>query len=156
MPGIPTTKRATATPVTVTIGKGATVTALTAVPATLTAGVAETFTANIAPVSVAAGMTYTITGTVSFYDGTTLLGMAVVNANSATLGNIILSPAVLHTIYRDLLGRRQLGSEHLECHHAAIGSAARHGDAGGKYQHHGPRTGGNANRNGNARWRLRR
>ena len=47
---------------------------------------------------MAAGTTYTITGTVSFYDGTTLLGTAVVNANSATLANIILSPAVLHTI----------------------------------------------------------
>jgi subtilase family serine protease len=91
-------KASTATPVTVTIGKGATVTALTATPATLTAGVPESFTATIAPVSVAAGTTYTITGTVSFYDGTTLLGTAVVNANSATLGNITLSPAVLHTV----------------------------------------------------------
>ena len=88
----------TASPVTVTIGKGATVTALTATPATLTAGVAETFTATIAPANAASGTTYTITGTVSFYDGTTLLGTSVINANSASLANITLSPAVLHTI----------------------------------------------------------
>jgi subtilase family serine protease len=88
----------TAPPVTVTIGKGATVTALTAVPPTLTAGMPETFTATIAPTNVASGTTYTITGTVSFYDGTTLLGTAVINANTASLANVTLSPAVLHTI----------------------------------------------------------
>ena len=84
--------------VTVTATKGATVTSLTATPSTLTAGTAETFTATIAPVNAASGATYSITGTVSFYDGTTLLGTAVVNANSASLGNITLSSAVLHTI----------------------------------------------------------
>ncbi len=88
----------TSAAVTVTITKGATVTALSATPATLTAGTAETFTATISPVNVASGATYSITGTVSFYDGTTLLGTAVVNANAATLGNITLSAAVLHTI----------------------------------------------------------
>jgi hypothetical protein len=91
-------KASSAAPVTVTIGKGATVTALTAVPPTLTAGVPETFTAAIAPANAAAGSTYSITGTVSFYDGTTLLGTAVINANSASLPNITLSPTVLHTI----------------------------------------------------------
>jgi hypothetical protein len=91
-------KASTATAVTVTIGKGATVTVLTATPSTLTAGTAESFTATITPSNVAAGSTFSITGTVSFYDGTTLLGTQVVNANSATLGNITLSPAVLHTI----------------------------------------------------------
>jgi hypothetical protein len=91
-------KASTAAPVTVTIGKGATVTALTAVPPTLTAGVPETFTAAIAPANAAAGGTYSITGTVSFYDGTTLLGTAVINANSASLANVTLSPTVLHTI----------------------------------------------------------
>ncbi len=88
----------TAPPVTVTIGKGATVTALVAVPPTLTAGMPETFTATMAPANVPAGTTYTITGTVSFYDGTTLLGTAVINANTASLANVILSPALLHTI----------------------------------------------------------
>lgn len=88
----------TAPPVTVSIGKGATVTALIAVPPALTAGVTETFTATISPVNVATGTTFTITGAVSFYDGTTLLGTAVINANTASLANVALSPAVLHTI----------------------------------------------------------
>jgi hypothetical protein len=88
----------TAPPVTVTIGKGATVTALTAVPPTLTAGVPVTFTAMISPANVASGTTFAITGTVSFYDGTTLLGTAVINANTASLANVTLSPAVVHTI----------------------------------------------------------
>ena len=100
----------TSAAVTVTITKGATVTALSATPATLTAGTAETFTATISPVNVASGATYSITGTVSFYDGATLLGTAVVNANAATLGNITLSAAVLHTITAvysgDTSGRR--------------------------------------------------
>jgi hypothetical protein len=60
--------------------------------------VPETFTAAIAPANAAAGSTYTITGTVSFYDGATLLGTAVINANSASLANVTLSPSVLHTI----------------------------------------------------------
>ena len=58
----------------------------------------ETFTATIAPANVANGTTYTITGTVSFYDGTTLLGTAVINANTASLANVTLAPALLHTI----------------------------------------------------------
>ena len=96
--GDPNYNASTSPPVTVTIGKGATVTALTAIPATLRASVAESFTATIAPTNVAPGATYSITGTVSFYDGAKLLGTSVVNANSATLSNIALSPAVLHTI----------------------------------------------------------
>lgn len=84
--------------VTVTASKGATVTALTATPATLTAGTPETLTATLAPVSAASGTAYAITGTVNFYDGTTLLGSAVVTANAASLANITLSPSVLHTI----------------------------------------------------------
>ncbi len=93
-------KAATAAAVTVTIGKGATVTVLTATPTTLAAGLPETFTATIAPANVAAGTTYSITGTVSFYDGTTLLGTGVVNANSATFTTAanVLSAGVLHTI----------------------------------------------------------
>ena len=89
----------TSPPVTVTIGKGATVTTLTASPTTLTAGMPETFTATITPANAAAGATFTITGTVSFYDGTTLLGAPVaVAANAATLPNITLSAGVLHSI----------------------------------------------------------
>jgi hypothetical protein len=72
--------------VSVTVTKSATVTTLTATPATLTVGVAETLTATIAPLGAAAGTTYSITGTVSFYDGgTTLLGTAIVTSNVATL-----------------------------------------------------------------------
>ncbi len=97
--GDPNYGASTAPAVTVTIGKGATVTALTATPPTLTAGVTETLTATIAPVNVASGSTYTITGTVSFYDGITLLGTAVINANAASLANVSLSAGgVLHTI----------------------------------------------------------
>ncbi len=96
--GDPNYTATTSPAVTVTASKGATVTSLTATPATLTAGTPETLTATIAPVSTVSGTTYSITGTVSFYDGTTLLGMAVVNANSASLPNITLSSAVLHTI----------------------------------------------------------
>lgn len=84
--------------VTITATKGATVTALTATPATLTAGMTETFTATIAPANAVSGTTYSLTGTVSFYDGTTLLGTSVVNANGATLANVTLSAAALHTI----------------------------------------------------------
>jgi hypothetical protein len=88
----------TAPAVTVTISKGATVTALSAVPATLTAGTPETLTATIAPANAASGTTYSVTGTVSFYDGTVLLGTGVVNANSASLANVSLTAGVLHTI----------------------------------------------------------
>jgi hypothetical protein len=69
----------------VTVAKGATVTTLTATPATLTVGVAETLTATLAPLSTTAGATYTITGTVNFYDGSTLLGTGIVTANAATI-----------------------------------------------------------------------
>jgi subtilase family serine protease len=84
--------------VSITISKGATVTALTAIPPALTAGIPETFTATIAPANVPAGTNYTITGTVNFYDGATLLGTATIASNAATLANITLSPSVLHTI----------------------------------------------------------
>jgi hypothetical protein len=84
--------------VSITISKGATVTALTAIPPALTAGIPETFTATIAPANVPAGTNYTITGTVNFYDGATLLGTATIASNTATFANITLSPSVLHTI----------------------------------------------------------
>ncbi len=97
-PGDNNYSASTSPAVSITISKGATVTALTAVPPTLTAGMPETFTATIAPANVAAGTTYTVTGTVDFYDGTTLLGTATITSNTATLANVTLSPAVLHTI----------------------------------------------------------
>lgn len=70
--------------IVITVTKGATVTTVTASPATLTVGMAETLTATIAPFGAATGTTYSITGTVSFYDGATLLGTGTVASNAAT------------------------------------------------------------------------
>lgn len=84
--------------VDITAAKGATATTLTATPATLTAGTDETLTAAVAPVNAVTGVTYTITGTVSFYDGTTLLGQVPVTANGATLSNVALKDNVSHSI----------------------------------------------------------
>ena len=84
--------------VTITVAKGATVTSISATPSTLSAGVPETFTAIIAP-ATATTSAYTITGTVSFYDGgTTLLGTAAVSSNTAVLTGIVLSTTSAHTI----------------------------------------------------------
>ena len=84
--------------VTITVAKGASVTSIAATPSTLTAGVPETFTATIAP-ATASTTAFTFTGTVSFYDGgTTLLGTAAVNNNSAILTGILLSTTSAHTI----------------------------------------------------------
>ncbi|MFC5861450.1 Ig-like domain repeat protein [Acidicapsa dinghuensis] len=84
--------------VTITVAKGATVTSISATPSTLTAGVPETFTATVAPTS-ASITTYTITGTISFYDGgTTLLGTATISSNTAILTGILLSTTTAHTI----------------------------------------------------------
>ena len=88
----------TSPPVSITVGKGATVTTLTATPATLTPGTAETLTATVAPINPVAGTTYTITGSISFYDGATLLGTAVLALNSASLSNITLSAGVSHVL----------------------------------------------------------
>jgi hypothetical protein len=84
--------------VSITVGKGATVTTLTATPPVLTPGTAETLTATIAPINPVTGTTYTITGSVSFYDGTTLLGTALLALNSATLSNITLSAGISHVL----------------------------------------------------------
>ena len=74
----------------------ATVTTLTASPAVLSAGVPETFTATIAPASGTS--TTPITGTVKFYDGTTLLGTIAVASDQAVLPAITLSAGVSHSI----------------------------------------------------------
>lgn len=87
----------TSSSVQVTLAKGATTTTLTAAPTSLTAGTPETFTATVAPTnptSTAANLT----GTVTFYDGTTLLGTGTLAANVATLGNITLSTTAAHQI----------------------------------------------------------
>jgi hypothetical protein len=89
---------ATANGVTIVVSKGATVTALTVTPSILTPGIPETLTVAISPLSGASGTTYSITGTVNFYDGATLLGTSVVNANGASLANVTLSSATTHLI----------------------------------------------------------
>ncbi|HEX4322889.1 MAG TPA: Ig-like domain repeat protein [Acidobacteriaceae bacterium] len=90
--------QATSSSVAITVAKGGTVTSIAATPSTLTAGVPETFTATLAP-ATAGTTTYTITGTVSFYDaGATLLGTAAVTSNTAILTGIVLSTTTAHTI----------------------------------------------------------
>ncbi len=85
--------------ITINVAKVASVTSIAATPSTLTAGVAETFTATVAPATAATGSTYSLTGTVSFYDaGVTLLGTAAVSSNTAILTGISLSGTVAHTI----------------------------------------------------------
>ena len=84
--------------VSIIAAKGATTTTVTATPAALTAGTAESLTAVVAPAVSTTGVTYTLTGTVSFYDGTTLLGTATVSSNTATLAGLSLKDNVNHTI----------------------------------------------------------
>jgi hypothetical protein len=82
----------------VNVAKGTTVTTLTATPTVLTAGSASssvTLSAAIAPSTTVAS--FTITGTVSFYDGTTLLGTATIASNAASL-TVLLSNSVDHSI----------------------------------------------------------
>ena len=89
---------ATASPVSVSTGKSATVTTLTATPTTLTAGTAETLTASMAP-AAATSSPSNITGTVTFYDGTTPLGSPVtVASNQAVLSGVTLSTTLSHSI----------------------------------------------------------
>jgi hypothetical protein len=80
-----------------TISKSATVTTLTATPGVLTPGTTESLTAAVAPLN-AGTTTFSITGTVAFYDGNVLLGTAPVTANSATLDGLSLSTAAAHSL----------------------------------------------------------
>lgn len=85
--------------VSIVAAKGITVTTVTASPASLTAGVNESLTATIAPLNPVTGATYTITGTVSFYDGgATLLGTVNIAANTATLAGVKLADNINHSI----------------------------------------------------------
>jgi hypothetical protein len=70
---------------------------LTASPTALTPGMPEAFTAVLAPAAGSTGND-NITGTVSFYDGTTLLGSATVNSYAATLSSITLDASKSHVI----------------------------------------------------------
>ena len=91
--------QSTSPSVTISVAKQATTVSITATPSKLTSATPETFTATIAP-TASTTTTYSITGTVSFYDqGSTLLGTATVINNIATLSGIsTLSPAVSHSI----------------------------------------------------------
>ena len=85
--------------VAVVVGKGTSVTTLTASPATPVPGGTESFTATIAPSNPVSGVSYALTGSVSFYDGgTTLLGQATVSNNTATLSGVLLKNNVSHSI----------------------------------------------------------
>jgi hypothetical protein len=79
------------------ISKAATVTTLSATPGVLTPGTLETLTASVAPLNPA-NTTFTITGTVAFYDGTVLLGTAPLKSNTATLDGLSLSTTAAHSI----------------------------------------------------------
>lgn len=85
----------TSSPVQLTVAKGATTTTVTAAPASLVAGTPETLTANV---SVTGGGNTTVTGMISFYDGTTLLGTQPLVSNTATLGNLTMSTATAHPV----------------------------------------------------------
>lgn len=89
---------ATSPVVTIVASKGSTVTNVTASPPTLTPNTPEALTATVLPASSVTGVTAAITGTVAFYDGTTLLGQATVSNNSATLSGVTLADNVSHSI----------------------------------------------------------
>lgn len=81
-------------------GTVTTTTALTASASTVTAGVAITFTATVTPASIVSSTLPA--GTVSFYDGTTLLGSSTLTAGTAssvaTFTTSTLSASVSHSI----------------------------------------------------------
>jgi trimeric autotransporter adhesin len=87
----------TSSPVAITVSKFASVTTLTASPATLQPGIPVALTTVV---NAAAGVSTSIapTGTVSFYDGSTLLGTQQVSSYSATLSNVMLDTTKSHLI----------------------------------------------------------
>jgi hypothetical protein len=84
--------------VSIVAAKGTTITTVAATPATLTAGTVESLTATVAPTNPVTGTVYTITGTVTFYDGTVLLGQVAVTSNTATLPGLSLKDNISHSI----------------------------------------------------------
>jgi trimeric autotransporter adhesin len=87
----------TSAAVSITVSKMATTTTLTAAPATLSPGIPEALTAVVNAASGVNSGT-AITGSVSFYDGTTLLGTATISSYAATLNNITLSTTTAHLL----------------------------------------------------------
>jgi multisubunit Na+/H+ antiporter MnhB subunit len=83
--------------VTITVSKFASTTTLSAAPTTLQVGIPVALTAVV---NAASGVSTSIapTGTVSFYDGATLLGTQQVSSYSATLSNIMLDTTKSHLV----------------------------------------------------------
>ncbi|HEX4066124.1 MAG TPA: MBG domain-containing protein [Acidobacteriaceae bacterium] len=87
---------------TLTVVQAATTTALSASGSSLTPGQSLTLTAQIADATAAStGMP---TGTVSFYDGTTLLGTAPLNSGTASYTVASLAPGMTHPISASYAG----------------------------------------------------
>ncbi len=93
------TTSSTTAGVTIIVNKGATTTLVSATPSALTAGIKETLTATVAPTNAVTGTTYTITGSVTFYDnGSVLLGSAPLVNDVATLSGLTLANNIDHSI----------------------------------------------------------
>lgn len=97
-PGDNTYATSTSPTFALAVAKGATTTVVAASPATLTPNTPEALTATVLPATAPAGPTVAISGTVSFYDGTKLLGQVTVTTNSATLSGVPLADNVAHSI----------------------------------------------------------
>lgn len=97
-PGDTTYANSTAPTISLPVVKPATTTTVAASPATLTPNTPEALTATVLPAVAAAGPTVAISGTVSFYDGTTLLGQATIVNNSATISGVPLAQNASHSI----------------------------------------------------------
>uniref|UniRef100_A0A7V4XSK6 CSLREA domain-containing protein n=1 Tax=Acidobacterium capsulatum TaxID=33075 RepID=A0A7V4XSK6_9BACT len=81
---------------TLTVTQAATATALSASATSINAGQSLTLTATVTDAS--AGSSGTPDGTVSFYDGKTLLGTGTLNAGVATYTTSTLAPDVTHSL----------------------------------------------------------
>ena len=86
----------TATNGTLTVTKAATATTLSASANSITQGQSLTLTAQV--MNASAGSTGTPTGTVSFYDGTTLLGASTLTNSTASYTTATLAPGATHAL----------------------------------------------------------
>lgn len=92
----------TATNGTLTVTKAATATTLGASANSIASGQSLTLTAQVMDTS--AGSTGTPTGTVSFYDGTTLLGANTLTNSTASYTTATLAPGATHTLTATYVG----------------------------------------------------
>ncbi len=90
--------QSTSSVLTLTLTKGNTTTSLTASPSVVSALTPETLTATVAAASSSSGNSSTITGSVTFYDGTTALGTSAVGAGTAVLTGVVLSTSTTHSL----------------------------------------------------------